>query len=78
MALTIEAVVQKGSEVVSKSVKDINEQYGVIVLSNQRQKNSEIERVNPNPKRVIDANDRLEFRGDSESVMNLFRKCENP
>jgi Trk K+ transport system NAD-binding subunit len=78
MTLAIEAVVRDGSEVADRTVEEISSQYGIIILSSQRNLGSSVERVNPNPKRAIKTGDRLEFKGETSRVMTLFEKCEKP
>ena len=69
-------VVANQSKWTDRTVEEVNSEYGVIILSNQRNLGSSVERVNPNLKRTIKAGDRLEFKGETSKVMNLFKKCE--
>lgn len=74
--LTLEAKVKSGSSVIGRTIKKVDEDFDVKIISNTRREEDKITRVNPPPERKIIQNDYLEFTGKSDNVIKLFNECE--
>lgn len=74
--LKIEAKVSRNSQIVGKTIGEIERDYGVKMLGQRIIKNGRMERLNPPRDSVVEADNYLEFSGDSEKVMKLFLICE--
>jgi hypothetical protein len=74
ITLTLKADVNN-DDVAGKTKNQIDKEYNILIESVIKKFGNTITRLNPPDKTIIDKTDRIEFTGDSDSVMKFFKLC---